>query len=581
MCPAGSRRDGRNRLGDKLRAAVMFRIMQPAAIGWGLVVLTGALGCAGYRPFDHQDVRYLKRLEREATQFMAEQPSPLAPPKEPAKPRLATEGITGSQRPLSLQRCIAIALAHNRELRVVAYDPAIASTRIAEAMAAFDAYLDASALWRHTETPSSSAIFAGGEEAIIEKSSQFETSITKPLPTGGSVAVSGAIGRINTSQLFTSLNPRYESNVAFSFSHPLLRNAGIEVNRSQIRVERLGKRISVEQFRLQVMKLLRDVEAAYWELDTAYRDLQSREAARDRAKSTYARQRSRLEFGQASVQDVEQARAQLEAFRAEVLEAIDRVNNQEAKLRRLMGVGLEERRRIITTDKPITSEVRPSWTVARNEALANRPEIRQQHLAIRAQQISVRVGQNQLLPQLDLSALYRSNGLGRNARNSLEVLARDKFNDWEFGLRFNWPFGNRARLNQLHRARLQLAKESATLDNLKEQVTEEVLRAYRTVDFTYALIGIRGNQRDAAERLLVARQAEFDEGRVTTDLLLEAQADLANAERDELLAIVTYNISLIDLELVQGTLLRHNNIVVQEAKAENGMVTAAPAPRLE
>ena len=64
------------------------------------------------------------------------------------------------------------------------------------------------------------------------------------------------------------------------------------------------------------------------------------------------------------------------------------------------------------------------------------------------------------------------------------------------------------------------------------------------------------------------------EGRVTTDLLLEAQSDLANAERDELVAIATYNISLIDLELVQGTLLRHNNIVVQGARSENQRVTA-------
>jgi len=544
-------------------------------VAGGLALMAGILGCTGYRPFDHQDVRYLKRLEKEAEAYMAKRQAEPELPRRPSRPRLATEGITGNPSKLTLQKCIETALVHNRGLRVVSYDPAIAETQIGEAMAVFDAYLDASALWNHSETPSASSLLGGEGAATITKGSQFEAGITKPLPTGGRVGVTGSIARTNTTQLFTTLNPRYESNVAFSFTHPLLRNAGIEFNRSQIRVERLNKRVSVEAFRQQVMQLVRNVEAAYWQLDTTYRDLTSREAARDRAKATYERQQSRSEFGQASIQDVEQARMQYEAFRAEVLEAVDRANTQEAELRELMGISLSDRRRIVTADTASITQVRPSWTVALRDALASRPEIRQQELTIRSQQIGVRVAQNQLLPQLDLASLYRSNGLGRNGRNSLEVLARDRFNDWEFGLQLNWPFGNRAALNRLHREKLRLAQQMATLEDLEQQVTREVLDAYRAVDTSYALIGIRRAQREAAARLLVARQAEFDEGRVTTDLLLEAQADLANAERDELVAIATYNISLIDLELAKGTLLRHSNIEVQEAESEHRAVRSA------
>jgi len=541
---------------------------------WGMVLTTVLAGCAGYQPFDHQDVRYLERLEAEAREHQSQPPSQADAAGKPKHPRLDTEGIVGTSQGLTLQKCIETTLAQNAALRVVAYDPAIAETRIAEAMAAFDAFLDASALWHRNETPTSSELFGGGAAATLEKGSQFDTSLTKPLMTGGSVAASGTISRTNTDQAFITLNPRYESNVAFTFTQPLLRNAGIEFNRSQIRIERLNKQISVEAFRLQVMQLVRDVEARYWELDTAYRDLKSREAARDRAKATYDRQRSRLEFGQASVQDVEQAHVQFEAFRAEVLEAVSRVNTQETELRRLMGVALVDNQRFVTRDTPSVTEVRPSWTVALREALAFRPEIRQQRLNIRSRQVGVRAAQNQLLPGLDLTAMYRSNGLGRNERSSIESLARDRFDDWQFGLRFNWPFGNRARLNQFHRTKLELAQQQAQLEELQEQVTQQVLQAYRAVDTTYALIGIRRAQRGAAERLLVARQAEFDEGRVTTDLLLEAQTDLANAERDELLAIVAYNISLIDLELTKGTLLVQNNIAVQEADTESRAATA-------
>jgi len=49
-------------------------------------------------------------------------------------------------------------------------------------------------------------------------------------------------------------------------------------------------------------------------------------------------------------------------------------------------------------------------------------------------------------------------------------------------------------------------------------------------------------------------------------LLLNAEEQFAQAERDEALALNNYNVSIARLEQAKGTLLRYDNVVLEEEK---------------
>jgi hypothetical protein len=73
------------------------------------------------------------------------------------------------------------------------------------------------------------------------------------------------------------------------------------------------------------------------------------------------------------------------------------------------------------------------------------------------------------------------------------------------------------------------------------------------------------NRRIAAERRVELYEAEFQVGTSTLDLVLRAQASLADAERAYYTSLVSYNKSLADLQFRKGTILDYNNVSLAES----------------
>ena len=83
-----------------------------------------------------------------------------------------------------------------------------------------------------------------------------------------------------------------------------------------------------------------------------------------------------------------------------------------------------------------------------------------------------------------------------------------------------------------------------------------------------------GAPKYAAADALRAVQVREDAGEALTpefvDLKLRQQELLAQSQRDEAAAISNYNIALSVLEKSKGTLLKYNNVVMQEASLPRG-----------
>jgi len=541
-----------------------------------------AVGCNWYYPLTLDDTAYLEELgqrthvERIRLGHDTERQPKVVQPLLPAKDPKAEKWLLG------LQRCIEIAVANNPNLQAVRLTPAIEETRVQNAAAVFDARLRTSALLSRTEEISTSAVSTGDfeslfadpaagaadteeREAVVNEAMDYRAELEKRLPTGGLFNIGTGLRRVESSNLIVMPNPYYATDLTMSLNHPLLRGAGVEANRANIRITRLNKDVAVTRFEAELMGLLQRVEQGYWQLVFAYADLASRRTAAERAEETLKKVELKLNAGAASVPEVEQARTQYLQFKAEVLQGLERLYEADLNLRRLMGVVLDDLRLIEPSDKPSTVEIVPSWQNVVRDAMSHRPEIAQQRLAIAARHVAFRASKNTLLPTLDLRLLWRISGLGSTTSDSYGVLTNNDFNDGELGLTLEWPIGNRSAMADVRRARLEFVQAIMQLRDVEQRVKQEVESAFRSVSTAYAFIPIRRDQVTSSQKRLDAARVFYEQGRTTTDQLLEAEAEVAAAERAFAFAVVSYNVALVNLELAKGTLLKYDNVILDES----------------
>src|SRR5262249_38328470 len=154
--------------------------------------------------------------------------------------------------------------------------------------------------WSRNETPlgiSPTTFTQSGPSlgSITSRNLNFNTSLVKPLPTGGVAGITFAVTSQKTSP-GSAIDPALHPAIQVSSEQPLLRGFGDEIN--QLREAHPGSvltrfnaatgvegilitRIRFDQqraeFERNVNYLLLNVEAAYWNLYGAYYQLYSRE----------------------------------------------------------------------------------------------------------------------------------------------------------------------------------------------------------------------------------------------------------------------------------------------------------------
>ena len=92
----------------------------------------------------------------------------------------------------------------------------------------------------------------------------------------------------------------------------------------------------------------------------------------------------------------------------------------------------------------------------------------------------------------------------------------------------------------------------------------EVRNALTAVEMNKAKIEATTTARELAERRLDAEQKKFNLGASTVRFVLQEQTNVAQAQTDELQAIVNYTKSLVDLDRSMGMTLKKNNIEIEK-----------------
>ncbi len=198
--------------------------------------------------------------------------------------------------------------------------------------------------------------------------------------------------------------------------------------------------------------------------------------------------------------------------------------------------------------------------------------------------IDLEYTKNQLLPSVDLFAAYNQNGVGgkETIRSGFgptaPIVAQSDggifdafgqlfgygYTGYSVGLSVQIPLRNRAAQGENARAMTDERIAEQKITSQAQQIALEVRNALTQVDMNRARIEAATKARELSERRLEAEQKKFDLGASTIRFVLEEQRNVAQAQTDELQAIVNYTKALVDIDRAMGMTLKKNNIEIEK-----------------
>ncbi len=498
-----------------------------------------------------------------------------AEPRAPVARAMETAVPGEPQEPIPLAEAVVRALENNLDISISRYTKESRLADIIIEQAKFDPTISLNGTYTRTVNPLNRPVFGGtgGQLTDIQTFDQRNHAVTvdvaSNLLTGGNIDLNYSPQRTNINANVATgflFNPSYTGGLALTFTQPLLRNAGVEVNQTFIKVAQNNARVEENVFKDRVLSVLATVEQTYWEVVFAIENLKVAKAALRAAEELLASNRAKAKAGVMSIVDVLQAEAAVASRVEQVLVADKAIVDQSDQLRRLLNPGEEVLRqdvRLIPIDRPQTALEPLSAQETIDIALEHRPEILQAKKNVETSDLNTKFAKNQLLPTLSFQGTTGLAGLGTDYPDSVKRNFGGDYYNYGAGLILSYPLGNRSAWSNLNKRQLEGRNAQATLLNVRQQIIVDVREAIRRVQTDFKRIETTRSARIMAEKQLQAEQERLKVGLSTTRFVLDFQRDLATAQGNELRATVDYNKSLSNLARQKSTSLDQYKIVLQ------------------
>jgi len=479
---------------------------------------------------------------------------------------------TERRETISLADAAIRALQHNLDINISRQTKESRQADITVEQAKFDPTLSVNGQYNRAVSPLNRPVFGatGGSLTDITTFDQRNHSVTLDattnLPTGGNVDLNYSPARTSVNQNVAGgflFNPSYTGGLALTLTQPLLRNAGLDVTKTFIRVAQNNAIVEEHVFRDRVLTVLATVEQTYWEVVFANENLKVAEAALKAAQELLSTNRAKAKAGIMSIVDVLQAEAAVASRVEQVLVADKAIRDQEDQLRRLLNPAEEDLRqdlRLTPLDQPVVTLEPISLQEAIDTAIEQRPEIVQAMKNMETSDLNTKFAKNQILPTLSFQGTMGMAGLGKDYGDSVNKNFNGDYYNYGAGLVLSYPLGNRSAWSTYNKRQLEARNAEASLVSVRQQIIVGVREAVRRVQTDFKRIETTRSARIMAEKQLQAEQERLKVGLSTTRFVLDFQRDLATAQGNELRATVDYNKSLSNLARHKATTLDRYNL---------------------
>lgn len=459
---------------------------------------------------------------------------------------------------LSVEDAVLLALDHNPALESERQAPVIAGSFELIERAEFD-----TRVFAETSVGRDQNLRLGStddtERLIQDDTLDVSAGFARRLPWGTEVDVTARQSFLDRDLLDSD---RHTSRVGVGLTQQLLRGRGAEVNLIDVRraeLDTLRSRYELQGF---TETLVAEVEAAYWDVVLADREIEIYEESLRLADAEIARTEERIELGDVAETELAPLRAERALRRQEWLDARSRL--QEARLALLQRIAPAE---AFDLDQPLELTGAPERRVdepdpaAFHEALAleRRADLNEARLQLRQNQLEVRRTRNGVLPDLELFVSLGRSGFSDSFSGSVQDLDGDSY-DAELGLRLEQPLSNRAPRARHTRSLAERNQASASLNNLARLIRQDVRGAHIELERAAAQIEATAATREAQEERVRVEEDRFRAGDSTAFAVAQAQRDLLQSRINEEAARVAYRNARTELYRQDGTLLARRGI---------------------
>jgi outer membrane protein TolC len=473
-----------------------------------------------------------------------------------AQPEPAAE--TGPTRLLSMEEAIALALTNNLDILISQYNPIIDQFTLNGLASAYDPAVSFSASRSSITSP-------GGIDPQIGyifppytlDSRTYDPGIQGMLPLGTTFNLTAPLYNQTTFPSTYSSTP-----AGITLSQPILKNFLIDNPRYQIQLSKKTLRSDQLALRLQIMTVVNNVKAAYYNLIYARENVKVERAAVDLARQLVDENTKKVQLGALAPLDQRQAESQAATSQADLLAAELVQATQENTFKSFLSLHLSDWAGVtpVPTETLLALPENPDLTESLRQALELRPDMIQAKITVEKQHLTIKYTRNQLYPELDLTGSYGRNADSLTFGGYLDNLQHGTYPSYSYGIVLTFPLENTGPRNNYHSAKAGLEQLLLQVKKVETTIVLAVDNDIKTVRSDYLRVDATRKAREYAEDALKAGQARLTAGSTTSFEVLQLQNNLTTARSAEIRALADYNIALEQLALDKGTILDRNHL---------------------
>ena len=462
---------------------------------------------------------------------------------------------------LGFQNFLNRVVNENKQIFVKKLDVQIAGKQIQQEKAIFEPVQELSWDYQKEKIPNTAQQYFDrkGQNIYHKKGQKYSASLTQLLPTGGEAKLEYTFDKDNNDLVedrYEIDDNEYSAYMGVTITQPLLKDAGSKVTRSQIKIAKMNKKISRQNFRQKRQRELYRAVLSYWDLYSAQRRYLFHRQSLELARKLVKEVQNLIKGGKLPSSEIYDARSGLTLRETKLEKAKQRLFSTSNKLQTFFSSRANMNERMyITNIEPQAEENGFDYTRALNRAYQNRAEYLRANKKAKRAGVRVNYRKNQNLPNLDLEASYGSNSLEVQPGKALSNSVEQDFPAWSVGLRLSFPITGEKSQSKLLIARKKKEQARSELQSVRVDIVNEISSNLNNVQS--GLKQLKGHKQNVRykRKLLNSELKKLQAGKSYVRRLLQREKDLNQALKQRLRAKVEYMKSIAELKKAEGTIV--------------------------
>lgn len=372
------------------------------------------------------------------------------------------------------------------------------------------------------------------------------------VPTGGQLSLgwstNGQTFFSNGINLLNSNDDPFGQNLQLSFNQPLLRGAGVNLNRASIDIARLTEQINILDLKSTLINTITEAVISYRELIRAQERLKIAQFSLKSAQESLTNNRILIEAGRLAPVDIVQSETEVARRQVSVIEAEN--NLEAARLALLNIIDIDKNAVIVATDPPTAAPVSLNPDKLRQLAFKNQPDYLKAQLDLERTKLALLQAENNRLWDLNVNTSYG--------------YAFPNITDLRIGLGLSHQFDDLTVERDFKRSAVNKLKAENTLQEQNKSLDIRLNDRIRDVSLSFSQVELAKKTTELSEKQLdIAREKQKLGRDITVFELVRLQDDLVQARNVELNAIINYLNALTRLDQILGTTLDTWQITVE------------------